>query len=273
MRARVLQRYARALRTGTAWEAAERQAALILQAARQSSVPVDLRSVLVVARKRTRLRIAVRRGSTTTPLLVREERRLVIEWPGANVSSQRLRFTVFHELAHVLVAHALGCTVEDLATLGRGSMGQLETLCNRLASALILPAPVVDKAFTDGKYSDSAARTLASAAECSLEAVLRRYVERNRNTALLLFRLVPQTKTRWTYVGGHSAAGEYPVLGWGKLLADLDLPDARPEASELPQSYRARLSWGNLGNRKAPQVYAVAQGIEARRGKNRTQAP
>ena len=110
----------------------------------------------------------------------------------AGMAMPRRRFTIAHELGHLLISAHRGdkrCTAKDLMENGRETLHQKEEAqANRFAAGLLMPKPWF-AAQTDemGSPDVSHLRPLASTYEVSLEAVANRYAELSAEACAFVF--------------------------------------------------------------------------------------
>ena len=128
----------------------------------------------------------------------------------------RKRFTLAHEIAHVLlearqtVAHrGLSFTHDDI-----------ETLCDQVAAALLMPRTWISQYASRDRLNLSLIRLVAHRADVSLAAAAVRMAEVSGRTCMLL--RLQRAPTRWVVVG-HAAV---PIDIHGRL-------ELAPESSEL----------------------------------------
>jgi Zn-dependent peptidase ImmA (M78 family) len=86
--------------------------------------------------------------------------------------ASRRRFTIAHELGHLLLAEPAGPLVAQ-----RLLRGGAERFCDRFAASLLLPAAWVRSRYGDGPQTLRLVRSLANQAEVSLSAALIRLHE------------------------------------------------------------------------------------------------
>lgn len=106
------------------------------EAAGESDPPIGLRSLL------TRFDASIeRRHTPVDALLHRRDEGWVIQAPPANERVwRRQRFTVAHELAHLILLRDLGDHPEELSRLGApDALPRVERLCDTAAAELLLP--------------------------------------------------------------------------------------------------------------------------------------
>lgn len=142
----------------------------------------------------------------------------------------RMRFTLAHEIAHVLIERDQ--TVAR-RTQGLGHDG-VESLCDRIAASILMPRDWILRYAERNHYNLSLIRLVAHRADVSLSATAVRLAEVGGRTCMLLrFQRAPK---RWVVVGHAAVPPEYH----GAL-------EATPETSSLIDSlaYR-RDTWQEL---------------------------
>jgi len=119
------------------------------------------------------------------------DRRAVI-YVRADLSRERRRFTIAHELAHRLLMHR---TAPAVAYRRRLTGDNLERLCDDIAAAILLPRQWVEKEFIRAPQGLDTVRRMGTAAGASLSASLVRLREVHRwSHSLLRFNHVTD---RW----------------------------------------------------------------------------
>ena len=128
----------------------------------------------------------------------------------------RKRFTLAHEIAHVLI--------EANPTIAHRTLGlvddNLETLCDQVAAALLLPRTWITRYTNRDKFNLSLLRLIAHRADVSLAAAAVRLAEVSGRTCILL--RLQRAPTRWVVVG-HAAV---PIDLHGRL-------EVTPESSQM----------------------------------------
>ena len=155
----------------------------------------------------------------------------------ADRPAARMRFTLAHEIAHVLLA-------QD-QTVARRTQGLdhdvLETLCDWVAAALLMPRDWMQRFADRDSYNLSLLRLIANHADVSLSAAAVRLAEVGGRTCMLLrFQRAPR---RWVVVG-HSGVpkqfiGALEVTSETCLLLD-NLVSRRDTWRDLILSARGR---------------------------------
>ena len=121
----------------------------------------------------------------------------------ADRPATRTRFTLAHEIAHILVA-------QD-QTVARRTQGLdhdvLETLCDWVAAALLMPREWMQRFADRDNYNLSLLRLVANSADVSLSAAAVRLAEVGGRTCMLLrFQRAPK---RWVVVGHAGVPKEF----------------------------------------------------------------
>lgn len=95
-----------------------------------------------------------------------------------STAATRQIFTLFHELAHLLV-HESGMTKKDDRYISSltGDARRIEVFCNAFAAELLIPEAVVRSAVTRSGTADSVVSDLAAKFKISREVVLRRMLD------------------------------------------------------------------------------------------------
>lgn len=123
-----------------------------------------------------------------------------------DLTVSRRRFTIAHELAHLLLADP---GARDLVAHRRLERGDEERLCDRIAAALVLPAPWVQERFAHRPQNLSTIRHVAHIGQVSMAAATVRLAEIcNWRSSLLRWR---RDRERWVFVAG--AAIPAPLHG------------------------------------------------------------
>lgn len=148
----------------------------------------------------------------------------------ADRPATRMRFTLAHEIAHVLV--------ERDQTVARRTQGldhdDIETLCDWIAASILMPRNWIQR-FTDrDRYNLSLLRLVAHRADVSMSAAAVRLAEVGGRTCMLL--RLQRAPRRWVVVG-HAAVpreflGTLETTPETSALID-DLPSRRDTWEEL----------------------------------------
>ena len=134
--------------------------------------PVPTDPAQLHARFRVR-EVRVTRELAFAGVLTEEDGAYVVQIKAA--SRGRMRFTHFHELAHVYFIEATDAVLPHLSRSERARISQdEERLCDIAASEFLLPQSVFFAAARDAAVSWSGLRRLADQFEASLDATLRR---------------------------------------------------------------------------------------------------
>ncbi|RMH18545.1 MAG: ImmA/IrrE family metallo-endopeptidase [Acidobacteria bacterium] len=96
-----------------------------------------------------------------------------------SVAKTRQIFTLFHELAHLLL-RLDGITKRDDSYIGhlRGEEREVEVFCNAFAGAFLVPQGVVRELAGRGAPADDEIKTFATQLKVSREVILRRLLDR-----------------------------------------------------------------------------------------------
>ena len=111
-----------------------------------------------------------------------------------NSSQRRVRhrFSVAHELAHLILTPILGKRVVHRRRFSRNQDpfgAQIEYLCNDMASAILMPASEVKQILRDGGYSAKCVPQITESFGTSFEAAARRFVQLvNRPCGLVVWQ-------------------------------------------------------------------------------------
>ncbi len=123
-------------------------------------------------------------------LELRDQRAII--YVRADVSRERRRFTIAHELAHRLLMHR---TAPAVAYRRRLTGDNLERLCDDIAAAVLLPRQWVETEYIGSPQRLDTVRRMGTAASASLSASLVRLREVHRwSRSLLRFNHVTE---RW----------------------------------------------------------------------------
>lgn len=149
--------------------------------------------------------------------------------------SGRRRFTLAHELTHVMLGHGR----LDNSRRQRLGRGQEERLCDATAAALLMPkaafAPMLN-----GEVSLSSVLALAGELDVSVSAAVVRLNELSRRPQLVLVRAVWSDEARWVILPPIGMHGNGPVM--------LSLPHAEiatlKSLSRVPRRIRVTLEAG-----------------------------
>ena len=89
-------------------------------------------------------------------------------------------FTLFHELAHILLGEA-GITKRDISYIGHltGKNKKIEVFCNKFASEFLFPNSVFEEFINENFYDESTVSRIASKFKVSREVVLRKALDLN----------------------------------------------------------------------------------------------
>jgi len=115
-------------------------------------------------------------------------------------------FTYFHELAHLLF-HTSGVDtvgdkyIDDLV----GDARRIEVICNRFASAFLVPEDAFEAALAGRPASEQSAAELAAAFHVSREFIYRKFLDRGRISEETYGRAAK----RWAAQSKRSSGGDY----------------------------------------------------------------
>lgn len=115
---------------------------------------------------------------------------LEIWLPSGAENWRRTRFTVAHEIAHILLFSAwqqAGCSLGTHA-FGSHEEAEIESVCNLGAAELLMPREPLATMLAEGGVSPSALRNLYDACLVSYESMLYRLAEINSSSAVILWR-------------------------------------------------------------------------------------
>ena len=123
----------------------------------------------------------------------------------------RHRFSVAHELAHLLLTPVLGTRVVHRRRFAKNDPfgDQVEYLCNEMAAAILMPASHVDQLMSDSGYSARCVPKVARIFDTSFEAASRRFVHLNKRCCGLIVwrkgggRIHYQRSTLWNQRLGY----------------------------------------------------------------------
>ena len=124
----------------------------------------------------------------------------------------RHRFSVAHELAHLLLTPVLGTRVVHRRRFAKKQDpfgDQVEFLCNDMAAAILMPASHVDPLMSDNGYSARCVPEIARTFDTSFEAASRRFVDLNKGCCGLIVwrrdgrRIYYQRSTVWNQRLGY----------------------------------------------------------------------
>ncbi len=114
-----------------------------------------------------------------------------------DLSPRRARFTIAHEVAHLLLVRSEAPLV---AYRDRLQTDDEERLCDRIAASIVLPAPWVEQRFAHRSQNLSTVRHLAHTAQVSMAAATVRLTELcGWTSSLLRWR---KTGDRWLFLAG-----------------------------------------------------------------------
>lgn len=138
-------------------------------------------------------------------------------------SPQRSRFTLAHEIGHILIARD-----ESVARRTHDLEGDdVEKLCDWIAASLLMPRHWITNYAQRDRYDLSLLRLVAHKADVSMSAAAVRLAEvSDRTCALLRWQRAP---TRWVVVGQAAVPRRYS----GSL-------QATPETSKMLDAMRSR---------------------------------
>lgn len=124
----------------------------------------------------------------------------------------RHRFSVAHELAHLLLKPVLGMKVVHRRRFAKNQDpfgDQVEYLCNEMAAAILMPTSRVSPLMSGNGYSARCVPEIARAFDASFEAASRRFVNLNKNCCGLIVwrkdgkRIYYQWSTVWNQRLGY----------------------------------------------------------------------
>ena len=114
----------------------------------------------------------------------------------------RHRFSIAHELAHLIVEPLIEHRAVHRRKFARGQDPEgrrIESLCNRLASVILMPKVSVDDIASGSDWSASCIPTIAKAFDVSFEAAARRFVNLHHSSrALLVWRVSADDRPTYT---------------------------------------------------------------------------
>lgn len=121
----------------------------------------------------------------------------------ADRSLQRSRFTLAHEIGHLLIARD-----DSVARRTHGLEGDdVEKLCDWIAASILIPRQWIAKFARRDRYDLSLLRLIANKADVSLSAAAVRLAEVSDRTCVLLrWQRAP---TRWVVIGQAAVPREY----------------------------------------------------------------
>ena len=96
----------------------------------------------------------------------------------------RHRFSVAHELAHLILSPILGTRAVHRRRFSRGQDpfgDQVEYLCDDMAAAILMPASRLEPLLVSGRYSAQCVPKISETFDTSFEAASRRFVQLNRS--------------------------------------------------------------------------------------------
>lgn len=121
----------------------------------------------------------------------------------ADRPTTRMRFTLAHEIAHVLI--------ERDRTVARRTQGlnhnEVETLCDRIAASILMPRSWIQPYAERSHYNLSLIRLVAHRADVSLSAATVRLAEVGGGTCMLL--RLQRSPRRWVVVGHAAVPAKY----------------------------------------------------------------
>lgn len=148
----------------------------------------------------------------------------------ADRSSQRTRFTLAHEIGHILIARDESVS-RRTQVLERDDV---EKLCDWIAASILMPRPWISGYARRDRYNLSLLRLIANKADASLSAAAVRLAEvSNRTCVLLRWQRAP---TRWLVIGQAAVPYEYSsgLQATPETTAILDaLPSRRDTWQEI----------------------------------------
>lgn len=162
----------------------------------------------------------------------------------------RQRFTLAHELGHVLLEGAPGAQRFRQPNLDPSAE---ETLCDRIAAGLLMPRPWIDRYAKRDHLNLSILRLVAHRADVSLSAAAVRLSQVGSRTCALL---------RWK----RSEAGTWILLGRAGVPPTLGVPVTMPiESTAAIDSLRSHDVWVDLdlrfgGENRRVHAHASRQG-------------
>ena len=104
-------------------------------------------------------------------------------------SKARHRFSIAHEIAHLLVAPILGSRANHRRKLARGQDpegSRIERLCDSLAAAILMPEKTVSGFAIDSDWSANCLPRISKCFDVSFEATARRFVGINPDPCALV---------------------------------------------------------------------------------------
>jgi Zn-dependent peptidase ImmA (M78 family) len=119
-------------------------------------------------------------------------------------------FTLFHELAHILL-RVSGVTKRDdryISSLS-GNAQRVEVFCNRFAGAFLVPGDAFAQRTHGRGYSDAIAEELSRQFNVSREVILRRFLEARKVTAEFYTQKVKEWAEQREDRGGREGGGNY----------------------------------------------------------------
>ena len=182
-------------------------------------------------------------------ILVRGEGSLAKSQFDVATASNRQRFSVAHELGHLLLIESLGTDTEKIRALADPDVWErVESLCDLAASALLIPLEQLIQHVRSYGIGVLSIISLASAAGVSREVVLRRFVSTGaRASVLWRVRRVPSRREVVVSAAQVFTAGEgFPLRRWdpGRCVRPNIALRAAVATSRWSRSARALVSKG-----------------------------
>ena len=237
--------------------AAIRRARQFLRDAGDISVPVDVERLAAAAKAKIKFAYDLADDESGQMTLFRNKHVIVVN---GNHREERQRFTVLHEIAHIVLAlpsQHHGATLKTGVLLRYGRRPEEEVLCDVFAAECLLPYDLFASQVADTDISLDAVKSLAKEYKASLTATASRFaLNANEPCAFVLsedrrIRYVSQSKYLRQLKGWINANAAVPQ---GSVAQRLMQGSSKTEDyDEIPTEV-----WFDGGIRKRPVVMEEA---------------
>ena len=175
----------------------------------------------------------------------------------------RHRFSVAHELAHLLLTPVLGKRVVHRRRFAKHQDpfgDQVEYLCNDMAAAILMPASHVSPLMSDNGYTARCVPEIARAFDTSFEAASRRFIALNERCCGLIVWAQGQQEDLLPTKHHLEPTTRILPLGVGSTMLELCLRQDRDEFQYVPllrgishRDKRAQQTYYEAGSGKCPR--------------------
>ena len=228
------ERLARRLGAPDPFIALKRACSRLLDESMQHGTPVRLKSVLEHLGVPIIYESAVGREEAALRL-IDGRINLAISRGRLKSAPRRARFTIAHEIGHLILYNALGAEVFDAVDEDAAAYKEVERYCDFAASHLLLPRERLSAALRINGLSQNGMRRLAVGFDVSHEALLRALPDLVADGQVVEWRTYRRhdgeemTWRVWGCYAPYRRAGPQPWMPKGSTMKHLDLTELIPD--------------------------------------------